>query len=300
MKEQGPHEAPPSLHPDTQHLLDEIRIHTGLPVDIHPQPALRGQARAVYVVGDPAAERHRVFYDPKYKRYLDHLIAHECGHIVRLSAASQSERVIPVVTNTQRHEAAIQLLPDVSRLLNRGLLDEDDLGVVLPLWLHGTISQLHNTPPDIHIERWLYREFPDSRERQFASIASQARDFHQAMQPKVEVVTPKVIWRASNAMNYALLKACGNLFHRPDLTRPYRDTTPGRVGEKLLSLLDAAPDTGHAGDRQLSDLWSEHLGLRGWLEWRRLDDLPAEHWHMWERDGAGPSIGRDEREGQHP
>lgn len=298
MKEQQPRPEA-RLLPVTQELLQEIHQLTGMAVSIRPEPALHGQARAVYIAADPSAEQHRVLYDPQYERHLDHLVAHECGHIVRLAAASRADRVIPVMTSSLRYDMTLQLLPDIERLLNRGILDEGALAVVLPLWLGGIVSQLHNTPADIHIERWLHRELPALREAQFASIASEARDAYQAL-GTIRDFTPRRIWLGSNAMNYALLKASADLFDRPELVQPYQGTGVQRTGRRLLALVNAEEDRGFACDRRLSDRWSEELGFKGWLQWRRIDDLPAEHWHMWEHDHGDTTITRDVGEGGRP
>lgn len=290
----------PALLPETQALLHEIRQATGMPVDIQREPAIRGNGRAVYLAADPSAERHRVLYDPKYERFLDHLVAHECGHIVRVSAASPSERAIPVMTSAHRYDAALQLLPQIEELLNSGVLTERYLEELLPLWLSGTVSQLHNTPADIHIERWLHREFPSLRTVQAASLMSQAREAHEVLGPSIEIFTPPLVWDASNAMNYALMQSAAELFGREAFVQPYRGTHAKLQGRELLAMLDDTPDTGFAGDRELTDRWADRLGLQGWMSWRFLNDLPAEHWHIWEKDRGNPVITRDERDGRRP
>lgn len=288
----------PALLPETRGLLHEIRDLTGLPVDIQPDPSIRGKGRAVYIASDPSAERHRVLYDPKYERYLDHLVAHECGHIVRVAAASSSERIIAVMTSAQRYDAAIQLLPDIKKLLNRGVIRERYLEDLVPLWLHGTVSQLHNTPADIHIERWLHREFPSLRNVQEASLMSQAQEAHQVLDPSIEECTPRLIWDASNAMNYALMHAAGDLSGRDEFVAPYRGTHAEAVGTELLAMLESTPDTGLVGDRELSDRWADRLGLKGWLAWRRVDDLSAEYWPAGDDNRSDPVITGDEHDGR--
>lgn len=295
-------ERPRSEHPallsETRELLNEIHRLTGMPVDIRGEPAIRGTGRAVYIAANPSAEQHRVLYDPKYERFLDHLVAHECGHIVRLAATAPAERTLAVMTSAQRYDAAIQLLPEIEEMIGRGVIKEWYLDELLPLWLSGTISQLYNTPADIHIERWLHREFPSLRKVQEASLMSQAREVHQVLDLSVELATPPLIWNASNAMNYALIRPAADLFGGEAFVRPYRGTNAEALGSELLAVLESTPDTGFLGDRELSDRWADRLGLTGWMGWRRIDELPAEHWHVWEKDRANPAITRDERDGR--
>src|SRR6478672_571683 len=102
MKERQRRDEPPSLLPETRSLLDEIKRCTGCPVEVRADQSLRGYSRAVYVASDADSGRHLILYDPKHERFLDHLVAHECGHIVRLNAASASERQLPVMTVANR------------------------------------------------------------------------------------------------------------------------------------------------------------------------------------------------------
>jgi hypothetical protein len=83
-------------------------------------------------------------------------------------------------------------------------------------------------------------------------------------------------------MNYAFLSAMAPMLDRPSLLRPYRRFSDVVAeGNALIDMVDAVDDRGLAGDRQLTDTWAEWLGLRGWYEWRRLDELPPRRTHAW-------------------
>src|SRR5713226_8796243 len=87
-----------ALLPETRGLLRTIEERTDRVVEIRAEPAIRGHARASYVVSDPDRSRHLILYDPRYASSLDHLIAHECGHIVRFAAGAAAEHLVPVAT----------------------------------------------------------------------------------------------------------------------------------------------------------------------------------------------------------
>jgi hypothetical protein len=177
--------------------------------------------------------------------------------------------------------------------LSRELADLIDAGMpvqaieqVLPLWINGTLAQLQNVPADIHIERWLHREFPNLRSAQRVSIMDQATELIAALRPEVQRATPRQVWIAGNAMNYAFLSTMADLLHRPQLIRDFdRRSEVARVGRELVDILDARPDTGLVGDRASTDVWAERLGLETWYEWRRVDELPATVSRMWDRRG---------------
>ena len=228
-----------NLLPETRELLKSVQALTGIPVDLQPDPGIRGMGRAVYVASETSRnESHRVLYDPQYEQFLDHLVAHECGHILRLAAVDVSERVALVATSDMQKYAALQLLPDIEELLERGDVSEHYLGELLPLWLSGTITQLYNTPADIHIEGWIHQDYPALRTIQTASILSSAEQAHLVLNPMIEEVTPRHIWDVSNAMNYALYKSAFNLSGHKELITPYKGTPSEMLGEELFEMVE--------------------------------------------------------------
>ncbi len=286
MKEQASRTEPARLLRETQRLIGGVEGRTGRRVEIVPNEAIRGHGRAVYVASDLDPERHLIYYDPLHERFLDHLVAHECGHIIRLFDAPPEERAVTATTGEQRERIVEQLLPDIERLVRSGIT-AGAIAHVLPIWLSGTIAQLSNTPPDIHIERWIQRAYPELRGVQKRSLADQVTEHALALQPDVREVTPSVLWKASNAMNAALARSVADLCNEPDWLRPYRGTAAARTADKLLAILDGEGDMGLAGDRRTSERWAKHLGLEGWVTWTRLDHLPSRITRAWETHDQG-------------
>src|SRR3990172_1333309 len=168
MKERNHYERE-SLLPGTRRLVSEIERQSGRPIEIRADPAIGGRGRAMYAVTDPDLTRHLILYDPAEARHLDHLVAHECGHIKRFAESPPEGRVVPLMTADHRASAARQLLPELSRLIESGV-PEGATAELLPLWLGGTVAQLADTPSDVWIERWLWREHPALRVRQAEAL----------------------------------------------------------------------------------------------------------------------------------
>jgi hypothetical protein len=269
------------LHPQLVELISQIEDQTGREVQIQANRAIRDRARAVYVVSDPDPTRHLILYDPKYEGHLDHLVAHECGHIVRFTSASPEEQTVAKTTSASRGRAAERMLPDLRRLVNSGL-PEGALADLLPIWLGGTITQIADTPSDIHIERWIRERTTALRDIQEASLLNQIKANAASMRPVVAAFTPRPVWTASNAMNYVSAKAYARLLDRPDLVRPYRSTAIEKLGEELFEMFNKAPGGSLATDRQVSDRWAERLGLSDWFEWTTLDEVSPEVRRAWE------------------
>src|SRR5512135_3536810 len=103
------------LLPTTKQLLAHVERETGRFVLLRPEPRVATKGRAVYAVSDRNPERHLVLYDPAQERFLDHLAAHECGHILHFTQAAPHERKVAVVTEAVRTHATTQLLPELAR-----------------------------------------------------------------------------------------------------------------------------------------------------------------------------------------
>lgn len=262
------------LLPETQRLLADVEQLTGRPVVVRADASVASRGRAIYVVSDPNPDRHLVLYDPNEIRFLDHLVAHEAGHMMHFKEAAPADRRVPVVTNDCRSRALRQLLPELETLVGRGL-PPAALADVFPIWLSGTVAQLSDTPSDRRIERSIFEQHPGLRTIQRESLRSQVRTLQMVLRPQVERITPSSVWRASNAMNYVLVREVAALFNEPGLVRPYLGTPAQRLGEELVSMMADSSVEGLAADREVSEAWAERLGFRTWFEWRNVDELPG-------------------------
>jgi hypothetical protein len=268
-----------SLLPDTQALIRDVEAETGKKLAIRLDASIRGRGRAIYVVSDGDPRRHLVLIDPLEARFADHFIAHETGHILSFHRAAPEERVIPVLTEQRRTLALRRLLPEIEALVRRGI-PEQAIAEVAPVWLSGTVAQLADTPADLRIENWIWREFPGLHEAHEASLRHQAESLYLVGSPAVRAVTPTSVWRASNAMNHALIKGVERLLNRTlglQYPRDIRD-----IGEELYGQVDGNTPLDLASDRRVSIAWAKRLGLEEWFEWRRLDELPRGFRHAWE------------------
>lgn len=281
MSEREPWRDYERLLPDTHRLIRHVEEQTGRIVEIQPEPAIRSRGRAIYVVTDPDPDHHLILYDPAERRFLDHLVAHELGHVREFAEAEPEDRVVPIMTSNRRARVTEQLLPELDLMLRRGF-PPTAVREVLPIWLSGTVAQLADTPSDCWIERRIAREYPGLRANQSASLREQAKTLHQVLDPRVAAVTPESIWIASNAMNFCLVHVIAELVDEPALLARYRDTRIRALGQELLEVVEETGDQGLAGDRTVSNRWAARLGVVDWFEWRRLDQLPRGSRHAWE------------------
>lgn len=81
---------------------------------------------------------------------------------------------------------------------------------------------------------------------------------------RLERVTPDIVFKEGNALNYAYLRTVGISVGRI-LIRGYEGSPVVDLGEKLAAVLDG-PDEGMAGDVRESNEWAAILGISGWFD----------------------------------
>ncbi len=161
-----------------------------------------------------------MLYHPEHAERLGYLVAHECGHILRLHEAPPEYRKLPATRTEHRWRVAYELAQDLYRLESLGL-NASRLAVLLRMWHDGVIRQLGNLPVDMRIERWLFEKYPGLHTLQRRALLGQLTENAKVLSRQVRGFTPPKIYRASNLMNAAYARYVGQLLGRPE-------STPGR------------------------------------------------------------------------
>lgn len=209
---------------------------------------------------------HRIRYDPHYVEHLDHLVAHECGHILRWSTAPATERVLPVMTQKNRRKARAALAGHVPRLQRVRIPKEAAHGLV-DFWVRGMVSQVTNIPIDIRIERWLHDAYPGLRAAQRRRLQVQLAEYRLALAPQIKALSPWKVFRTANAINYAYAVEVGALIGQPEAAEAYTDQGIRGLGERLRNELGKGYVGDHRGDRAVADRWAQIMRVRDWYQW---------------------------------
>ncbi|GEM_PF-962366 len=200
------------------------------------------------------------------ERFLEQIIAHEVGHIVRLFQVPQEERLQPAVSKETGIYVVEQLAPELDQLLEQGFPDE-----VMPemfnIWYNSLGSQLASFPADLRIEQWIYSNYPGLMAVQERALTQEVQRAFPLFQPENRLLTPPTIFRAQMAMNAAQAWQVANLYKRPDFLVPFREHGFLDAGRHLASLVFDAPDQGHRSDMEAVKTWAKELNLEGWFEW---------------------------------
>ncbi len=273
----------PVLLPETQQLIAEVQRNTRKRVVIKADPSIRNRGRAMYVVSEQSPDRHLIVYDPAESHHVDHLIAHEVGHIWQYSRAGPDARRLPVVRDEHVRAAMADLDDDLVRLRNMGLA-WPSINRSVRAWVNATVAQLCFYPADACVERWLFAEHPGLRKAQERSIEAQVMNLHGALAPQVATYTPKKIVNVSNVLNCCFVQSLPDPLIRPSMLAPYQGTSYEQRAQELVSLM-----TGETTMLDLrsafasADRWAATLNITRWFEWGAIDDCPPDQ---------GPSSGK--------
>ena len=149
--------------------------------------------------------RHIIQVKENSTARVNHIIAHECGHILRTMDAEPAERVVPASNSKTQSKAFDDLKDELAAVPAQA---RDDL---LKLWVSGMINQLVNLPVDVRIESWLYGNYPEFRDTQKKSIEVDVKNSLAGLSSQVRDITIKSVFERSNAMVYAYLKGISGI-----------------------------------------------------------------------------------------
>ncbi len=215
--------------------------------------------------------QHIIFYKKAHDDIINHLIAHECGHVIRIFNAPESKRVMPFTNQEHLKIIMSEMKKEIEKisLFLQGIKIEQ----LLNIWINGLVTQLTNFPPDLMIEKWLYDNYPELREYQFDSIKRQWNEAIAGVADKVKAVTPAKIFISSNVMNYAFYQIISSYLNY-DFLKPY-DSTPFKIkGKKLADLTEHTYKNDFEGDVTKINEWANFLDLSRWFSWTDFENIP--------------------------
>jgi hypothetical protein len=219
---------------------------------------------------------HLIFYKSEHNEIINHLVAHECGHIIRMFAVPEEQRLIPKTSNEIKKNALTGIEDDINRLSS--LMSFNQLAQIVNMWYSGTINQVTNQPPDIMIEKWIYDDYPDLRELQLQSLKKQHDESVIGLTTRVARMTPRKIYEVSNIMNYCFFKYLG-LYLNTDYLKPYWDFKYKRKGEELARITQDYKND-YPGDMGMIKKWAEYLGIANWFVWTDFENVPPDYQNM--------------------
>ena len=250
-------------------ILERVRNETGKGVEFIEKNDLT--TFAALKMARRIMPSHIIFYKGEHDEIINHLIAHECGHVLRMFAAAEEQRFVPYSDDDLKLTALTQIEAEINAISKT--LPFDQLASIVNLWYTGIIRQVTNHPPDIMIEKWLFDDYPALRSYQKKSIEKQLSESIAGLKDSVRQITPKTILEASNIMNYAFFRLLG-LHFGTNYIRPYNNTPYVNRGKELAAIIEKEYINTYEGDIQMANRWAQCLGLADWFKWRDFEDVP--------------------------
>jgi len=216
---------------------------------------------------------HIIFYRRQHDEIINHLVAHECGHILRIFGVPEDNRKIPARSRDDR-----AVLKEIEGDLKRisAIIPMEELVQVVNTWRNGLVMQLTSYPPDIMIEKWIYDGYAELRPYQLRCLEGQKDQALSGLSRNIQMITPIKIYNASNIMNYAFFSILGEHIGF-DLAKPYRNTQFSKKGKQLKKLTIKDYLNTYEGDIDMINRWAEFLRLSKWFEWVSFEDVPGDY-----------------------
>lgn len=250
---------------DTKDVLERAERVTGLKIKLLPNEVdYDSSAGLTAYLRQPGNEAVTISYNPGAGS-VNHAIAHSAVRIMRYRAAPPSERYLLSSGGENRAFAYAQMEQELDRLP----VDVKAVSKIgFSMFYNGLMTQLASQPGDPWIDRFLYGEYPGLRDEIRLGMNEIFGKAHQCIGSYAALLSPKTIFKASNAMNAAYAGACSELLGQERFLAPYRGSEFEELGRQLRRY--NVIDRGQRGDRETADRWAQLLSLGGWFGWVTL------------------------------
>jgi hypothetical protein len=252
-------------------ILSDVEAMTGKPLKFVEKDNM--DSFAAVKIARRSMPAHIVFYKRQHDAIINHLVAHECGHILRMFGVSEEKRLIPARSG-EDGIVLQEIESDLKRISK--VIPMRELLQVVKSWRNGLVTQLTSYPSDIMIEKWIYDGYPELRPYQLQSLERQNKQALMGISRNVQMITPAKIYNASNIMNYTFFNVLSDHI-KADLAKPYRNTPFSKKGKQLIKLTEKDYPNTYEGDISMIDKWAEFLGLSKWFEWVGFEDVPQSY-----------------------
>lgn len=186
-----------TIFKDYQHKLE---FETGVKIDIHSDTTIKSAAK-IEIAENYNHPNHVLKYKPGQPA-VAHLIMHELVHLDLINQARKDKSNLVFLSN-QEHSKKFKKDFEVTwrKMKKVGYSDETINSFSEKIFV-GTNLQVYNTPIDLFIEDFLYKDYPDLRPYQFLSLYNIIQEGLEAVTNKAVIeIAPKEILSASKIYN---------------------------------------------------------------------------------------------------
>jgi len=254
-----------------EEIVSDIETRTKKEMVFIERPDL--EVRATIKIARKNMSNHFFYAKNFHSEAINHLVVHECVHILRILSALEKDRLVPGVKNENIIHYRVSIDKSLPKIFKE--MPKETLEKILDFWLNGIIRQLTNLPVDYRIEYWIYNNFPNLRKTQNKSVENDLKASIQSLSKEVKTMTPSLIFEKSYLMNYAYTKVIDKLLNT-DYLHYYKNLDNLDEGDKLASLLETE-DRGYNQDIGTINRWAEILNLSNWFTWINFEQIPDDY-----------------------
>lgn len=246
------------------HLFDRVELLTGKEIRIEIVDQL--MSFALLKAARSHMEYHIVYVRRDKMANINHLLAHECYHLLRFWSVSASERKVMSISGVDERKRTEKWK---SELGTKGSQYPDQ---IFQHWNRGLATFLYNAVTDARIELMMAKEYPELIQDQKASLKSMAEEVKNTLDKSVEKMIPASLFIQSGAINYAFLTLLS-----PIVGKTWKKHFKGRstiilLGNKLLKQI-SDEDLGLLQDIEYINAWARMLEIDG-VQWNEFEDVP--------------------------
>ncbi|MCU7492867.1 MAG: hypothetical protein HF312_18820 [Ignavibacteria bacterium] len=216
---------------------------------------------------------HIIYFKATEDKIINHLIAHECGHIKRIYETPEYRRVLYASNERTKSEAYKAISESKSVLVSR--FGEELAENILSNLFDGIIRQVTNQPIDLMIEKWIYEDYPGLRQVQLDSLINQNKQALAGLAESTKVF-PKVIVDASNTLNAAYAEQLSRIV-KYKLNREWKKSQYYGRSKELCLLLDVLKPWSPEDDNSKVIACAENLNIKSWFFTAPFEDIPEDY-----------------------
>lgn len=262
------------LIPETRDILNTVEELTEKKFRFIPNNKITSHAKLKMARED--MENHIVYYKEGVDQRINHIIAHECGHILRIYEAAPSERLIPYFSSKNYEHALEESRKDIENISK--IIHKSKLNQLIEMLFKGLVMQLTNQPVDLKIEEWIYKDYPGLRELQKISFKSQLHEAVGGLNEKIRTITPSKIYEASHSMNYSYFNVLAKKT-KFDFDSVYDNFEFEDKGRLLIETMSKYENNFDGDVKRIND-WAKILDLSLWYEWKKFEEVPSNYEYM--------------------
>lgn len=261
-----------TLHKSVQEILEYIESLTGKGFQFIEKPDM------IEFAGVKTARanmpQHIIIYKPEHNKFINHLIAHECGHIKRMFETPLEKRFSVAITPDLKGKALHKIEKEILNLSKK--IGDNKTIQFTNMMYDGTVRQLTNQPIDLLIEKWLYNDYPQLRSLQLDSLIEQNRLGLQGTTKEVKNIIPSFFYKTSNLMNAAYTDLLSKIVGYK-LVRDWKKSEYFDESKSLSLMLDIDKGWMPEEDIDKVNAWAELLNLHDFFMWNPFENIPPDY-----------------------